>query len=324
MGFGLAWLVARPAWSQTAPSEPLVLEYHAAEACPSEDFFAEQLLARTTRIRLVPRGVPARRAVVTIDLEGVLPLGRLVIQEINGAEAVREVTGDACREVVSALALIAALSVDPNAVTTPVVAPASGPVVAPAAAPVSVVVVPKPSAPSAPFPLRFGVAGGLSAAAGIAPSVMLGGRFSLEMAYRGVRFVPSLRLGLERSRAARLALAGGGAVDFTCTVGTMSVAAVELTVGPLSVAPTVDVEAGALRADASQVAGATSASRAFAALGLGARVGLVLLRPIALEGSAVAEFPLVRDRFFFEPDVTVARAAPVGVHAGLGLVARLP
>ncbi len=352
MGFGLVWFVARPAWSQTAPSEPLVVEYHAAAACPSEDFFTAQLLARTTRIRLVPAGAPARRAIVTLDLEGSLPLGRLVIQEIDGAESVREVTGDACREVVAALALIAALSVDPNAVTTPVVAPASGPVVAsasgpvvasasgpvvapasglvvaPASGPVAAaappVISPKPPAPPGPFPFRFGVAGGLSAAAGIAPSVLLGGSLSLEMAYRGVRFVPSLRLGLERSRAARLALVGGGVVDFTRTLGTMSLSAVELTAGPLWIAPTIDVEAGALRAVASHVPGATSASRAFAALGLGARVGLVVLGPIALEASAVAAFPLIRDRFFFEPDVTVARPAPVGAQAGIGLVARLP
>ncbi len=320
----MAWLVAGPAWSQTAPTEPLVVEYHAAVACPSEDFFAAQLLARTARIRLVPRGTPARRATVTIDLQGLLPLGRLVIQEIDGAESVREVTGDACGEVVSALALIAALSVDPNAVTTPVVAPASVPVAAAPPAPVPVAPVPKPSVPSVPFPVRFGVAAGLSAAAGIAPSVLLGGRFSLEMAHRGVRYLPSLRLGLSSSRAARLALVGGGAVDFSCTLGTISVSAVELTAGPLWIAPTVDVEAGALRAVASHVAGATSASRAFATLGLGARVGLVVLRPIALEGSAGAELPLIRDRFFFEPDVTIARAAPVGVQAGLGLVARLP
>jgi hypothetical protein len=319
--FACASLLAAPGRAQPAPTEPIEIAYQGPTDCPPEAFFRAQLLARTPRVRAARSGEPARRVAVTVDTSAGRTLGRLVIRELDGQESAREVGGDACAEVVSALALIAAISVDPNAVTTPLVAAAVPP--PPAAPPPEVTPPLPPPPPRALFPVRFGVGGTLSVASSIAPATMVGGRLSLELAFRAARFPPSIRLGLERSNGSPTAVAGG-VLDFTRTIGVLEVAPLEVAWGRLAIAPLVGLEAGALRAVASEITPARSATRAFVALGTGARVDLVLVGPLALEAAVGVAFPVTRDRFFFEPDTTVSQAAPAGFRGSFGLMARFP
>jgi hypothetical protein len=95
--------------------------------CPTGEPFATQLLRRTHRIR---EAVGEERAVV-FRLEVApgtnLTSGRLTVRELDGSELEREVAGASCQEVVSAMVLIAAILVDPNASLDPLPQPAAEP-----------------------------------------------------------------------------------------------------------------------------------------------------------------------------------------------------
>jgi hypothetical protein len=108
---------------QAEPQTPFRVESLPGATCPSGDPFATQLLRRTDRIR---EAEGDERAVV-FRLE-VTPgkdhtSGRLTVRELDGNQTEREVAGASCQEVVSAMVLIAAILVDPNASLEPLAPP---------------------------------------------------------------------------------------------------------------------------------------------------------------------------------------------------------
>src|SRR5689334_23382485 len=96
-------------------AEPVRLSYTAGAGCPSESAFMTGVRARTSRVRWVSEGERARVFVVTLSQTDKESSGHLVVRLPNESESERDVTGDTCEEVASALALMAALSVDPDA-----------------------------------------------------------------------------------------------------------------------------------------------------------------------------------------------------------------
>ncbi len=115
-------LIAGPA---RADVEGIRLSYSAFAGCPDEARFLQGVTARTERIRRAAEGEPARAFVVAVTRDTSTVRGVLVIAGLDGAVSRREVTGDSCEEVTSALALITALAVDPLAATAPVPPPAA-------------------------------------------------------------------------------------------------------------------------------------------------------------------------------------------------------
>lgn len=94
------------------------VSYTASDDCPPRSLFIGNLLARTQRLRLVEAGDTA--FTVLIERHGAASAGSLAVVTPDGAApAVREVEADTCSEVVEALALVAALTVDPDAKTAP-------------------------------------------------------------------------------------------------------------------------------------------------------------------------------------------------------------
>src|SRR5258706_16207750 len=81
---------------------------------PSAETFEHDLRDRTKRAELIAGDAP-RSFLVTLSNEPGRALGRIEIQGPAGALATRVVAGQTCRGVVSALALIGALAVDPFA-----------------------------------------------------------------------------------------------------------------------------------------------------------------------------------------------------------------
>jgi hypothetical protein len=118
----IAMGIASVAGSARAQVEPIRLTYNAPAACSSEGAFLQEVSARTARARRAVRNERARAFAVTVVLEESKIRGHLEITGVDGSISTREVTGDTCAEVVSALALTTALSIDPLAS----VAPASG------------------------------------------------------------------------------------------------------------------------------------------------------------------------------------------------------
>lgn len=102
-----------------ADTEPVRVRFEAPDGCPGEAAFLEQVRARTAKARVAAAGEKARTFAVRLMQEGRLIRGRLAIEEPASQTEIREVTGERCAEVVSALALITALAVDPQASTAP-------------------------------------------------------------------------------------------------------------------------------------------------------------------------------------------------------------
>lgn len=95
--------------------EPFRVLYDAPRSCPGVDDFSYQLQARTRRLVKANGGEPATSFVVNIS-EGERGFeGKLLVAERDGATTERLVPGSDCAEVLSAMALIGAVLIDPSA-----------------------------------------------------------------------------------------------------------------------------------------------------------------------------------------------------------------
>jgi hypothetical protein len=111
-----ATLVALPRVALGDPAqEALRLDYHASIGCDQEAQFFAALRARAPRARLAAPGEVARNFNVEIAAGPTRTRARLTIREPNGVKTVREIETKDCREAVDAIALVAALAVDPRA-----------------------------------------------------------------------------------------------------------------------------------------------------------------------------------------------------------------
>src|SRR5258708_5583975 len=96
------------------------VRYSTAEGCPDAGVFTREILARTSLAHPATGVERAVRFQVRLSTADDKSRGELAIQDIDGTVSVRSVDGSACGEVVSALALIAALTMDPDASTEPI------------------------------------------------------------------------------------------------------------------------------------------------------------------------------------------------------------
>jgi hypothetical protein len=123
--------------------------YRAAPGCPGEERFWGEVAARTDRVRRADGAEPARSFSVVVDAGPSGSRGALESTDVHGVTTRRDVTGDDCPEVVSALALIAALTVDSQARTDATVPPASS-AEAPASVPFAAATAARPPSPPPP------------------------------------------------------------------------------------------------------------------------------------------------------------------------------
>jgi hypothetical protein len=102
---------------------PFRVESSAGVPCPTGDPFATQLLRRTDRIREAVGDESALVFRLEVKPGRHQTSGRLTVRELDGSETERQVAGASCQEVVSAMVLIAAILVDPNASLEPLPPP---------------------------------------------------------------------------------------------------------------------------------------------------------------------------------------------------------
>jgi hypothetical protein len=99
----------------SARVEPIRIAYHSAPRCPSEAQFLAEVSSRTALARRATRGEAAREFVIDVaERPGASLSGALEIRSVDGVVNRREIAGSDCSEVVSALALMVALAVDPE------------------------------------------------------------------------------------------------------------------------------------------------------------------------------------------------------------------
>ena len=116
-------LFARQSAAEASP-EPIAWTYSAPPDCPPAETFEREFRARTTRAELVAGAADASRSFsVALSSEPGRAVGRIEIEGPGGAVATREVAGQTCAGVVSALALVAALAIDPLAAESPAASP---------------------------------------------------------------------------------------------------------------------------------------------------------------------------------------------------------
>jgi hypothetical protein len=296
------------ATSRAALAEPneaqIRIEYVAPAGCPTEEDLFARVRGRAPRVRRADKSDRVRTFVISIASVDGESSGHLVIRDADGNEADRDIAGNTCEEVVDALALITALAVDPSALTNPRV-PAP---------------LPSPRVEEAPTP-RSGrwhaaLTGAAGLASGVVPSPLVDLALLLEVDAPKLGFLsPALRAGFEgvdyKSDAAH----------FGWRTGVVEVCPTQWRYATLNLQPCVRVEAGILEGTGVNVVPARDAIRAWLAVGAVARAQWFFSIRTFVDLEAGLRFPLIRTRYFVEPDTTIYEPPNLGVvlSGGLGL-----
>ncbi len=291
----------------SAEPEPVQVRYSAPAGCSSREAFVRELALRTSRVRVLE--TPAAGATFVVELadraSGVV--GQLRWLEPDGGETARSVSGTTCEEVVSALALIAAVLVDPESLTRSPTSPAP-----------TVVTPPEPERETWSFRPSFGAGARVATAVGpgwaLGPNLELG----LESEQNGRRG-PALRLSFERLASPTESTRAGDA-DFTTTFGRLSLCPLRFpSTGALFAAPCAGFELGELHAEGTRTTGPDQVSLLWLAADPFLSLAYRPLRILSLELEAGGVFPLVRGRFIFAPAVPVFSIPIAGFSARAGL-----
>src|ERR1700753_813809 len=112
--------VSAVSWhAHAAEPVPIRVDYTAPEGCPTAQDFLGEVAARTSLARLAAPEERATALTLTIrEVEGGNK-GTLRFAPPEGAASSRDVSAADCGQVVSALALMTALAIDPDASTEP-------------------------------------------------------------------------------------------------------------------------------------------------------------------------------------------------------------
>jgi hypothetical protein len=340
-------LVARSSAAQTTP-EPIAWTYHAPPDCPSAETFERDFRDRTRRAELVAGDAP-RSFLVTLSNEpgravgrsaeggaaANLIVGRIEIQGPAGALATRVVAGQTCRGVVSALALIAALAVDPLADSSERAARPSEGVPTPSPVPPSEEDIRGGEAPPRRAVVAAGVDGG--AVVGLFPKPSPRVSLFVEARFERLALAPSARLSLSAavsSSAGEVRPPTGSSVAAPPGSATFRWWAAALDGCPFEVrfaralraTPCVFFELGTLAGSGTGVSLPAAESRRWIALGGSTKVNWLVHGSFFLEAHGRLEAPLARDTFVLAaPERVVVHAVPAVVGSlELGAGVRWP
>lgn len=332
-----------------ADAVPVRVELVAPESCPSRPTLFERVRSHTPRAREATADESSRALRVVIVPEA----GRFAaeLRLVEGGESLeRRVAGDTCEEVLAAVALIVALTIDPLATSAPLDTDAEGAEPTPP---------PEPPAPSAPGRDEDARSSRSRASASISPDAserrrrptrsaarvdasfgtsleayglgeaVLGRGIWAEASLRG-RASPALRLRLSRTqsftveremRPAFFTLTTMGA-DGCVTALRNERRADDLE--PLVLRPCAQVSAGILEASSAAFGPVHRTRRPWLSIGAVLQARWRLVGPLALESAGGIAAPLVRDDFYFLPRTHMYRppgAVLVG-NVGIGATFR--
>ena len=325
------------------------LEYSADMGCPDRAAFVAEVEARTPRARFDDRGPGARAITVAAHVAAGRARGIIDV----GAGAPREISAENCADVVSALALVTALVIDPDAIVAPLppvglppAAPPASDVTPPVATPPVAAVdapIPEPAAraadatssdrpppPIAPSPWSsaspvFGAGARFEASVGLAnqgiamfgPSAWFEGGARLS----GV-FVPTLRL-VGRAAFSPTVTAQEGSAHFRLLAGQVDACPLRFELGRVAVVPCLSLEVGALQAIADTAPAMVTpqnANRTWLAFDQSVAVELPAAGPVYVAFVAQLREPLSGYDFVFgtNPDIPIANLHGVQLGVGLG------
>ena len=292
--------------------------YEAPAECPNAATFLAQVFARTALAKQAGSSGPATALVVSIRSVPGGYAGRLELQPPDAAMAAREVTAADCAQVVTALALMTALAIDPNAATAPIPAPA------PAVPSEPATPTPSPRSPDVTKARwRWTIGAALDLLAGFAsqPSLLVRPFVELERE-RNVPLGYAFRISGARAHAAVTSPEGGA--ELTLWAARAEACPMYFVNRALRLAACLAFDAGQLHASGSGISPVERVDRPWVALGQVARLEIQLFGALALELAGDISFPFVRDRFFIHSDTTIYRAPVIVGGGAVGLGVRFP
>lgn len=326
--------VAVEALGQTLTREPIRIAYRSEGLCPSGDTFFGDVRARTDKIRPAQGAERARTLKVDVEEGANESRGALaIVAEDGSTSSVRTVRAKTCGDVVSALALVAALAIDPEARTSELpnmvdagpalrAAPLASSVTtsespAPAKArdageaDASVRSTPSPSAtavepptPSKPIETRFSIGVGVEGASVLAVRPALSVVLGLDL-QRDEVVSPSFTLRLSRSFTGSASVAAGTA-NLTFSAVGLEPCPLRFRIGEaFALLPCARLAFGFVEAQGAGVTTPANALRGWGDVGAHLRASLRIIGPVFLEAHGGARFPLFRDRFFVDQDSTI-------------------
>jgi hypothetical protein len=325
VGFLLVFLAPALVCAQSSlrgPEEPQAfrVEFSPNATCGDRDQFTEEILKRTERLRPAE---PAERALTfLVNLAGASGgiRGQLAIREPDGNLSLRDVPGSDCAAVLSAMALIAALTVDPLARPDREV-----PAAARRRRPPALVKVPPPEvAPPEqrrPRPFVYGVGARVNVHGAVMPGVALGvGAHFAVQSERGSLFSPLLRAGVVFARRTDIEKDLATA-DFEWLTARIELCPLRIGSERVSLRPCAFVDAGRLKGSGEGIASQREQSVFWSASGAELSAEARLVGPLTLGAEVGVLLPFRRDRFYFAgpPDETVHRVPRAGLSAGVGL-----
>jgi hypothetical protein len=272
---------------------PFRVEFSSGFQCGTPDDFSAELSKRSQHVR--PSSVGEQAFAFQIDVrdnEGTLE-GRLTLREPGGRVTVRVVPGATCGEVIPALAVIAAVLVEPSAaVEQP-----------PSAAP----------QPARPEPNRWalGASVGVVAQGAVAPEVRRGFAVEANVAYEGGDFLSPLfalafvqtQLGTARTNNGLAELAWWTVRASLCPVRWPEA-------GRLALRPCGLFDLGRFHAAGKETVDAAEAIMTWVAPGASARLDAAPLDWLWVTAEPGVFLPLNRDRFRFDGDDLPAYQPP--------------
>jgi hypothetical protein len=310
--FTTALGVARAAQAEALPVH---VDYSAPAGCGSRAAFVQELTARTPRVRIIDAAEPGPALVVTLADRSSGVVGELRLREADGTETVRAVAGKTCEEVVPALALIAVVLVDPeaNARSAP-----------PPATPLPASPPPAPAAEGAVH-FRASLGSGVTLSSAVAPSLGYGPFIELGVeTERRRRRGPTLNLALERFTSSTVTTEYGRA-DFSTLLGRVTLCPLRWPrTGVAFLAPCGAFEAGSLHVAVSETTSPSEPSVLWMALDPVLHFELRPFRFFAITADVLGVFPLVRDHFYFQPDLHVFSVPVFGWSGRFGVKALWP
>lgn len=283
--------------------------------------FSRELARRTTLVRPAEPGEPALTFAIELASTPHAARGRLTIVESDGRRTTRDVAGANCHEVLSAMALIAALAVDPFASLSAEPEPVRVP--QPESAPVPSVLERAAGTRDRQRRLSWRVGYRVIARTAIAPGLTAGQSIGVGVGYDDGVLEPRVTIDASLARSATVDGPGASSAAFEWR-------SLHLTVCPLrwqavyrlSLRPCALVEGGRLAGRGTGADAASSPSAPWWAVGGELAVDASIVGPLAAEASASLFVPLTGSRFFFAPDTpenTVHEVPRLGFGAGVGL-----
>jgi hypothetical protein len=295
------------------------LAYEGSATCPAESDFFNSIRARTSHVRRAQGDEPALEVNVRVTRTERGFIGEVREIENQRVSSARTMDGATCKEVVEALSLTIALSVDPNAhapiasTSPPAPAPAPASPAAPQSAPLA-----QPAAEQ--LELEVSIDAVLFQPLGAEPSAGAALSAAVSRRWQSSRF-SAFELSLLFAKAGLLSTPRDYESDFEGLV--LDACPVGFHTGAIDLAPCALAVGGVLGATGRNVAEPATVSRGFWSAGLDFKLSATIGHGFAFAGTLGAAAPLVERRFYEgDPGRLVAKTPLISPLLRLGLAYR--